>query len=448
MGPEVATTPQRRRTQSDSPADSTPEPRRARRREPDLKIIAVPALVRVLAAGALFTGSRIGAVVAAVLLIVATVADLRLRVLAPNAATRAIARVAAIVGNAAVIAAMVAGGAGTSAILLGSFVLAADAAIVTVLASSVCAGWSVRRAGRVLDRVMILRWLPVALVLAFSSVAALQVLAVLTGLAFAGAIGVAAWEASQRDPAPARTLAAWERLLDGGPLLRGVASRLRSTITPRTAAVITAVGIWAVFAGPLLDGTERRVRFLLAAELLVIVALALALRSGLAGRLSWALPVIGIGLELLTIGRLIQTTVPGAEVAAIVLMAVIVIHRAELAASTVLDRAEPPAPLRWAGLGFDGRMLAVTAVVAVFGVDSQPGIWVLTAYLAVVFVAGRMLSGSRPGRAPAETPVRAQAQESAATPPGGDRDESSPAPSTIEEVVDLRDRTSTPLASR
>lgn len=378
--------------------------------------------------------------VAAVLLVLATLADLRLRVVAPAKATAPLVRAAAILSGAAVLIGLAVGVSNGSGVIWACAVLGSEAVLVTVLASAICAGWPVRRWSRVLDRAMILRWLVAAVLIAVLPGSALIAVAVMTLGAAVAAMGIAIWEASQHDSAGPRVIGAWERLLDAGPALRGMAHLMRKTAAPRTASAVTAVVIWFAFAMPLLDGTERRARFLLAAELLVLVALGMALRSGLAGRLSWALPVVGIVIEVFTVGRLVQTTVPGAEAAGLVLIAVMVAHRAELASSTVMGRPMPPAWARHAGLGFDGRMLAVTAICAVLGVESGPAIWILAGYLAAVFVGGRLLAG--------RVKARATVSESgSATPPADDRDESLSESSTSEGVVDLRDQSATPLAS-
>jgi phosphatidylglycerophosphate synthase len=171
---------------------------------------------------------------------------------------------------------------------------------------------------------------------------------------------------------------------DDGPVARtlGVAGRRLRAPGPLTAGLIAVAGSTALLVAALAGVRGAELRWSVLAAVLVTLFAGLRAAVPHTGSLDWLVPATLRAAEyLFVIAVDVGADVPGPVTFA--LLFVLALHHYNLTAR--LEKKEQAPLLRYFGLGWDGRLVLLTA--AVIGGVAPVGMTVLALYLFVVFAA-------------------------------------------------------------
>lgn len=209
------------------------------------------------------------------------------------------------------------------------------------------------------------------------------------------------------DPQPARRTAL-ELYVDAGPIARDIGYALGRVRLPGLPLLVLAGAVMAgvlagrpepvAAAGGSADGLWTSVdwpQILFAGVGAVVIITGLCWSGPVRGRFGWLLPAL---VRIIEYGFVIRTVaVVDADLLwlAYVYLTVVSYHHTDTVARM---RELGRGPARWvytAGLGYDGRMLVIAALVLVGPDTLAGGLAVLTAVLAVVYISESAVSWSR-----------------------------------------------------
>jgi hypothetical protein len=179
---------------------------------------------------------------------------------------------------------------------------------------------------------------------------------------------------------------------DDGPLAAAIGRRARARL-PGGAVTAIALGVLPLLAVLAAARDAPPAWALLPAAAVFVAVASTGAEVAERGRIAWLGPPLLRLLEYGLVLRLCALADPGAMPVAYGLLAALAFHHYDAVYRLRHQRVAPPAWLRAAGGGWDGRTLLV-CVLAVAGVLG-PGTAVLAAVLATVFVAESVASWLR-----------------------------------------------------
>jgi Family of unknown function (DUF5941) len=211
------------------------------------------------------------------------------------------------------------------------------------------------------------------------------------------------------DSQPARR-SALELYVDAGPLARDIGYAVGRVRLPEIPLMLLAVAAMAaVLAGrePATGGQDVDglwvssywPQILFGGIGAVIVITGLCWSGPVRGRFGWILPALVRVIEYAFVIRTVAVVDPDAQWLAYLYLTVVGYHHTDTVARL---RHVGRGPARWvytAGLGYDGRMLVIGGLVLAGPDTVQPGLALLTAVLAVVYVLESVISWMRWWRA-------------------------------------------------
>jgi hypothetical protein len=186
---------------------------------------------------------------------------------------------------------------------------------------------------------------------------------------------------------------------DDGPLAAAIGRAARGVRIEETALAFVGSVVLAIAAALALDTLSLGA--LTAVAVVAVVVVAAGSQRPHAGRFAWAVPPLLRGLEYAFLIRLTVLSDGDAMPLCFALLCVLAFHHYDTVYRLRHQRVPPPAWLRAAGGGWEGRVLAA-CVLALAGVLG-PGLLVAAVGLGALFVTETVVSWVRFARA--ERPV-------------------------------------------